>query len=247
MNQEQAVLRSNGSKVFLAKIWGPILCVWSAVSVFGRDFPSWKSLMIIPFFIAAFFGLSMAVIEVRGGVLRYRRLRKWKTINRDEIVAARMEWGPIFASVRLKRFLFPWGRLYFVLDGPSVPFQKEYRLLNYVNATLPVVDDGSRAPLSEASERRNTARAGMAALAGVVVYFLTALLQGWLKSLMHASVMAGPSTQPFPVALLARFEFRLACFIVFACLAWFRRRQPDAWISAFLAGMGLPYVLLRWL
>jgi hypothetical protein len=102
------------------------------------------------------------------------------------------------------------------------------------------MDDLGPPDASKSSSRTNLAKTGLAALAGLVVYFLALSL----KSLMHMSVMAGQSP---PVALFARFEFQFAGFVVFTCLAWLQRRRPDGWISAFLAGMGLPYVLLHWL
>ena len=96
---------------------------------------------------------------------------------------------------------------------------------------------------SEESVRANTMKSGIAALAGLVVYFLMT----WLKTLVPTSVMANRSPLPFPASLYARFEFQLLCFVIFPALAWFRRGRPDAWIPAFLAGMGLPHVLLHWL
>jgi len=131
----RVVLRSKPTNVFLAKFWGPLLCAGGPLLVFGEDFLTWQFLLAFPFLMGALFGASLAILEVRGGVLRYRRLLRWTTIPEDEIVGARVEWPPVLGSIRLKRFLFPWGRLYFVLDASSdpKPFRKgEYPLLRHI-------------------------------------------------------------------------------------------------------------------
>lgn len=109
------IIRSDASNVFGTKVWGPILCIATPLLSLWQEFSSWGVLFASPFFIAAFFGASLAIVELRGDVLRYKRLFKWKTIPEGDIVSARAVWPPFIGSMRLKTFLFPWGRLYFVL------------------------------------------------------------------------------------------------------------------------------------
>jgi hypothetical protein len=129
-------LQSNRTNIFLVKIWGPLLCVGAAFVVFGANIHSRTLLLAFPFLIAALFGALIAMREVRGGVLHYRRLFKWKPIQDNEIVSGRVEFPPFIGSIRLNRLTFPWGRLYFVLDknlDPN-PFHKgEYAFLRYIN------------------------------------------------------------------------------------------------------------------
>src|SRR5215472_12263793 len=106
-------LRSQAKNVFLTKLWAPVLCVGAVLLVFGEDFPNGRFLLAIPFLVAAVFGASLAVVEVRDGGARYRRMFRWTTIPEDQVVSARVEWPPVIGSVSLRRFLFPWGRLYF--------------------------------------------------------------------------------------------------------------------------------------
>jgi hypothetical protein len=134
-------LRSNSPKIFIAKVWGPLLWIAGGIGVFGRHFPGWRFWLVCPLFVVALFGFSVAIVEVHDGVLRYRRFFRWKTIDPKDITGVKAIWEPILASVRLKRFLFPWGRLYFVLDGPSTPFHKEYRLLDYIRELVPRVPE----------------------------------------------------------------------------------------------------------
>lgn len=85
----QVILHSQRGNVFLAKFWRPFLCVGGSLFIFGGDFPSRRFLLAIPFLIAALFGMSVAILEVRGDVLFYRRLFR-TTIHKDEIVEARV-------------------------------------------------------------------------------------------------------------------------------------------------------------
>src|SRR5258707_4808540 len=114
-------LRSRRTNVFLTNVWAPILCILFAMVV-GRGYDGFLGrnfFLACPFLVFALFCFSIARVEVRDGVLRYRRLLEWRTIPRDEILEARVEWAPFIGSVRLKKFLFPWGRLYFALDANS--------------------------------------------------------------------------------------------------------------------------------
>ncbi len=83
-------IRSRPVNVLIAKVWGTFLAGCS-VLVFGRNFPSYRFLITLPFLFAACFFVSLAILEVRDGVVRYKRWFKWTTIPRDEIVSGRVE------------------------------------------------------------------------------------------------------------------------------------------------------------
>jgi hypothetical protein len=129
------VLRSGRNNVILAKFWVPIICMVGAFGVFGENLRTWRFLFAAPFIIAALFWASIAILEVRSGVLRYRRFFKWTTIPLEDIVAAGVAWRQFIGYIRLNRYVFPWGRLYFALD-PSYemnPFRRsDYGLLRYL-------------------------------------------------------------------------------------------------------------------
>jgi hypothetical protein len=74
---------------------------------------------------------DLAEIEVRSGNLRYRRLFRWRPLSKGEIVDVRVDLPHFVGSLRLHRFVFPWGRLYFVLDQSLSPFRTETPLLLY--------------------------------------------------------------------------------------------------------------------
>jgi len=243
------ILRSDRSKVFISKVWGPILWVAASLLLFGKEFPGWRFLLASPFLIVALFEASLATVEVRGGVLRYRRLFKWTIIPEGDIVSARVVWHPFIASMRLKRFLFPWGRLYFILDGELNPFRKgEYDLLRYLRKE-PIIEDQDAA----LSKNRAKQRQVIAAVAGALFYIISQLFFSWRFSRFGPPQPVHP---PGPVViefllqisqLWGRVEVVFILGIVFTVLAIYKYRRPDAWIYAFLAGASLPPILLHWL
>jgi hypothetical protein len=248
----QVTLRSQSRNVFLVKLWGPLLCVVGSLLVSGEEFPSRGFLLAFPFLIAALFGASLAILEVRGGVLCYRRLFKWTTIRDNEIVSARVEWPPVIGSIRLNRLKFPWGRLYFVLDASSDPnpFHKgEYALLRYINKE-PISQEQDWSP---AKDHRVKFKLLIAMAAGALFYGLSQII---LPSSVSQPGLSQPEGSHRPVLiellergvrLLGNFEVILVLSAVFVFLAVYRRRRPDAWIFAFLAGLALPHILIHWM
>jgi hypothetical protein len=247
----QVTLRSEPRKVFLGKLWGPLLCVGGALLVFGQDFPSLRFLLAIPFFIAALFGLSLAVLEVRGGSLRYRRLFKWTTIPEDQIVSARVEWPPVIGSVRLRRFLLPWGRLYFILDKSteSGPFRRgEFPLIRYLNREE-LQKEGQSSVLGSTSDSPNVRLslvAGMGILTSLMILYLTP------GDLLHGSLPK--STSDMPTLSKALFHFvawlhlsviQIAGLVLMVFLAVRRRDRAEAWLYAFLSGFALTLIAGR--
>jgi hypothetical protein len=247
------ILRSDPTNVLLAKVWGPVFCI--GISLVMLDLPSWASLLAVPVLIAALFEASLAILEVRGDVLRYRRLFKWTTIPEGDIVSARVV-SPLTGSIRLKKLLFPWGRLYFVLDAnldPN-PFRKgEYRLISYLRKE-PILEDHDAAKSNSQKAHAAELRQVIAAVAGVLVYILSQLIFPRPPQSVFRLEPSPPVYAHRHIAieiawqisqLLAKFEVGCILFVVFTFLAIYQYRRADAWIYAFLAGAALPYILLQ--
>ena len=119
-------LRSSRDTIVVIKIWGPLVCTVGALGVFGHDFPTVRFLPALPLLLFAGFQASLAVVKVADGVVRYRRLFKWKEIRIEEVVSAKAEGQPFIGSIQLRKPILPWGRLYFVLDKntESNPFRR---------------------------------------------------------------------------------------------------------------------------
>ena len=245
------ILRSQPNNVWVGKVWGPVLCVGISVALFADEFSFRNFLLAAPLLIFALFGASLAIVELRDGVLRYRRLITWTILRKDEIVSARVECSSLVGSIRLKRFLFPWGRLYFVLDAnldPN-PFHKgDYPLLRYLRGE-PVVED----PQADLPKNRAKRRQVIAAVVGALCYILWQLFVSWrLSKFEQAPPVRRPGSAWFEILLqisqlLTSVEFLYIAAAVFTFLAIYQYRRPDAWIYAFLVGVCLPAILRRWL
>ena len=251
------LLRSRLGKIVVAKFWAPILCAGVSLLILDEGFTGPHCLLALPFLVGALFAASLAIIELRDGVLRCKRLIGWTTIPKSEIVNIRIEWPPIIGSLRLKRFLFPWGRLYFVLDSniDSNPFKEgTYPLLQSILKEIPTHHDAART----VSDRRPGKRANLfsvvgSGVAGALLYAWTRVLSPNLGAgeeetrVTHLHEPAWIKSQWEVIQLLKSPGLVLPLFVIFCFLTVRRYRQPDAWIFAFLAGVSLPYVLIRWL
>jgi hypothetical protein len=110
------MLRSHPSLVFTLKYWAPIV-LFGGTFVFWNNQFRWAQLVfLIPLIVGLLFHASLAVVQIPDGNIRYRRLLNWKNLSYDEIVECGVSWGAGIGYIRLKHFLLPWGKLYFVLD-----------------------------------------------------------------------------------------------------------------------------------
>ena len=131
----KSTLRSASGTVLVAKGWATILFGVAAVLLSSGKFPR-TLILAAPFALFACFSASLAIVEVnRDGRFRYKRYLRWKPIQKDKIRDARLEWPPFIASIRFEHYVFPWGRLYFVLDENKElnPFREgRFVLLQYI-------------------------------------------------------------------------------------------------------------------
>jgi hypothetical protein len=252
----QPMMRSRRTNVFLFRLFWSFLCLAFATGLSRGNLLTRNFFLASPFLVAAFFGWSIAVIEVNNGIVRYRHLFKWTTIPHDEILDARLEWAPFVASVRLQRFHFPWGRMYFFLDANASanPFRDEYPLLNYIcnhsgsdSQNVPT----DKGPSEESGSNKMVLV--IAAITGSIVYAIAYWLKDSLLPGITSHGIAHPSHMILPTLgivsqvsnVLGSFQTQVACFVICASLAVFRRHSHYAPISSFLAGFSIPYVVLH--
>ena len=128
------MLRSHPSNVFNLKYYAPLI-------LFGGTFVFWsvgfrwaQLLILIPLFLGICFCASLAVLEIPDGTVRYRRFLRWTRVPYEEIVESGTSWAVFsIGYLRLKRFVFPWGKLYFVLDqNEKLVWRGAYPLLRYI-------------------------------------------------------------------------------------------------------------------
>jgi hypothetical protein len=251
------VIQSSRTNVILAKFWVPILCIVATFGVFGENLRTWRFLFALPFIIAALFWASIAILEVRGGVLRYRRFFKWTIVRSEEIKGAGVVWHPFIGYIRFDRYVFPWGRLYFALDAsPSFeinPFRRsDYALLRCLR-NEPIQQEHGPAKASVVKDRSPIMKLLAAGVVGALIpiFFHFAFRNPIPRSQFEHPF--GPKSPKLMVPLeiylhvINSLPFILVFSVSFILLAAFRRNRPNAWIFAFLAGVSMPYILFHWL
>ena len=87
-----------------------------------------RTLLLAP--ICAFFA-SLAIMRVHSGVLEYCRFLSWKPINAADVVSAGSVWPNFIGQLKLRHFVNPWGRIYWVMDTDVVATRA---LLRYLQA-----------------------------------------------------------------------------------------------------------------
>src|SRR5262249_1121249 len=108
--------RSHPSNVFVLKYYAPAILLGCTYVFWSVGFRWAQLVILVPLILGAVFHASLAILEIRDGTIRYRRLFRWLRVSYDEIVNCGVSWGIGVGYIRLKEFLFPWGKLYFVLD-----------------------------------------------------------------------------------------------------------------------------------
>ena len=126
------MLRSHPSSVFVQKYYAPLILFGGTFVFWSAGFRWGQLIFLIPLFVGILFFASLAVLEIPDGRVRYRRLFRWRRVPYDEIVGCGVVW--VFGYLQLKRFIFPWGKLYFVLDQNEKLFGRgeHYPLLRYI-------------------------------------------------------------------------------------------------------------------
>jgi hypothetical protein len=230
----------------------PALLVGVAFRIFRNTLLGWGGLLVFPIVLAVLFLLLLAVVHVRDGKLQYKRFLKWTTIDRNEIVSVGRA-GPFIGYMRLNRFTFPWGRLYFVLDrnqNPS-PFQPgHYLLLRYLLNQPAVHEEVSASP---ADERKIKIRLLGAAAVGMLLPLLYSFLepkpvpQSALEQPFNSGKPAWIAIPLRVYQLIDTFPGILIVFVIFVLFTIYRWRRPNAWILALGVGASFAYMLLNWL
>jgi hypothetical protein len=103
--------------VFLLKY---CLGLWSwgaGLFLFNRQHPYVTGLTCFGFLVLGAFFLSVARVLPEKNELKYRRGFRWHAVSYSEIRECSESW--VFGSVKLRHYLFPWGRIYFA--RPSAP------------------------------------------------------------------------------------------------------------------------------
>jgi hypothetical protein len=127
------MLRSHPTVVWVLKYWAPIIFFLGTFIFYKVQFRWGQLFILIPLLLGFLFHASLAILQVPDGNIRYRRLFRWIQLPFDKIVGCGVLWGGGVGYIRLNRFVWPWGRLYFVLDANEKIFGRgDYPLLRFI-------------------------------------------------------------------------------------------------------------------
>jgi hypothetical protein len=80
--------------------------------LFNREHPYASGFISVAFFISGAFFLSVGRVKPEKEVIKYQRWISWRVIAYSEIRDCGVSW--VFGYIRLREYVFPWGRLFFV-------------------------------------------------------------------------------------------------------------------------------------
>src|SRR5271154_6096001 len=115
MTMVPSQVKSDGTLYFLTKIWFSIsLCAMAIICASGFRF--WGVVLALPFAIASFFHLFVAEVSAGPDKLLYRRGLRWTNVPYLDVVDCDRSWHPMLGYFRLKHFVSPFGKIYFVRE-----------------------------------------------------------------------------------------------------------------------------------
>jgi hypothetical protein len=86
-----------------------LACTWIFFNVENPN----SGLVCAPLLLLSFMMMSVTRVKPGAESLMYRRLFRWKPLEYPNITGCGTFW--ILGYVRAKRYIFPWGGIYFVL------------------------------------------------------------------------------------------------------------------------------------
>lgn len=243
--------KSNPLKLFLVRIWFPMLFGGGPVAVAAAG-SLWNGLWFFwPLFLSAIFLLSVAEAKAETNAFCYRRLLKWKIMDYKKISNCGTAWGGLVGFVTFDRLVFPWGRLYFVLDRSlyEKPFHHQpSELLRSVTAKINRTAESRAHTDGERSWNGDQPllRCLVSGAVGALISFMVLLLLPGLANFRMQS--SGLPTWFVPYdevsATLFGWPWNLVLVALLVIFVIFRYDRPGSWVFAFMAGLLLPSVIL---
>ncbi|MGA2610494.1 MAG: hypothetical protein ABSH01_23870 [Terriglobia bacterium] len=99
----------------------------------------------------AVFGFSAAQVRAGKEGVRFRRFRTWKEVPYSEVRKCRMSWAPGMCCLKLRQSVAPWGKIYFICEGPRFELAlpgRHTKLTRYIEERASRRDSSARLPAS---------------------------------------------------------------------------------------------------
>lgn len=230
---------SDNTKIFLLRVWLPFILFLGLSTAFWGG-PHWIVVGLPPVLLAL---LYLTAAQVRPGerTLRCRRFFSWREVPYEEVRECKVSVAPGLGVLRLGRFVFPWGRIYFVREEPHQWLSPggQSNLTRFINARRegrPNLPETSAAKRPDAPGRRDLTVCGSAAVVGALAALFSRTL------LPDVSLQFDPQRYPHWIASYEQFQQTIASwpwnlvagFVLLAIVIALRFKK--AWGFAFAFG-----------
>jgi hypothetical protein len=189
--------------------------------------------IIWPGFLLACFLLTAAQIRPERDCLRYRRFRKWRDLPYREVLKCEVGTFPGLGFLKLRNFLPPWGKLYFVIETHDGWPPRGERLALYINerALGKVV---SREPPDLTPQPRTTRQDRLRCFGALVV----GLPIGAVSAFTATFAIRGSARIPVVAVLsqMAEWPWNVAIGTLLLVAVLALRFRNNAWVFALGAG-----------
>lgn len=200
---------------FLVRVWMPVLLAVGVCLLFGGMPPLYWPLAL-PFLLVAAFPSTLAEIRNDGHRTLVKTLWNSMYVPNNEIVRTAESVLAGIGTLQLKRFVFPWGKIYFVADWSELGVESAE------SETHRLRDDTRQRPV----------RTALGSLAAAV--------SGFLAARGMSSVIHNPRVESAAMRVAACILAGTLC-LVFAAA---RSRRPGfANVALFIASLTVGFIL----
>lgn len=104
---------------FVVTVWMPTMFILGVYLFFHGMAPEYW-LIALPLVLVVFFMTTLAEVHDQGHQIRVKLLWHSMDVPKQEVVGIAQSFVKGVGVLRLRRFVFPWGRIYFVIDWSRI-------------------------------------------------------------------------------------------------------------------------------
>lgn len=119
--QEAGVVGTDPQMGFVFKYWAALVLFVGAFLIAGRDLFDYPARIPLVLALATWglFSLTAAEVRMSKDSLMYRRFLRWNAVAYSDITECRLCLWAVYGSLRFKRSVKPWGKVYFITARPT--------------------------------------------------------------------------------------------------------------------------------
>lgn len=111
-------VRYNPTRVVVFKWFLPIVALLGTMPLLEPTTSLVAVLLALLLVGGAIFAFSAAQVRVSNADIAFRRFRRWHHVAYRDIQKCRISWFPAMCYMKVRTFVPPWGKVYFISEGP---------------------------------------------------------------------------------------------------------------------------------